>query len=181
MTQLPGCLILNSDFQPLSYMPLSVWPWEVTMHSLFRDRIVPVEFYEDIVVRSPSTQHRLPSVAALKQYAPGKKFAPFTRYNVMLRDEFHCQYCSQKFEPRDLTFDHVHPRALGGKSSWTNVVAACRECNAAKGNRTLMKPVRKPIRPDPRQLYELGRKFPPRHLHEQWVDYTYWDVPLEEA
>lgn len=181
MNALPGALVLNADFNPLSYHPLSVWDWQTTMHSLFRERISVVEYYPDLVIRSPRTEHRLPSVVALRDYAPGKRYAPFTRYNVMLRDEFTCQYCSQKFEPRDLTFDHVLPRARGGKSSWTNVCAACRTCNTLKGDKTIMKPVRVPFRPDPRQLYELGRRFPPKYLHEQWVDYTYWDVPLEET
>lgn len=181
MSHLPPALVLNADFQPLSYMPLSVWDWETTMHSLFRERVTVVEYYDGVYVRSPRTQHRLPSVVALKQYAPGKKNSPFTRFNVFLRDGFKCQYCGHKFSPHDLTFDHVRPRALGGASSWENVVAACRPCNHLKGDRTKMQPMRRPYRPNPYELYELGRKFPPRYLHESWQDYTYWDVPLDET
>ena len=179
--QFPPALVLNADFQPLSYHPLSTWDWETTIHSVYRDRVSVVEYYDDTFIRSPRTQHRLPSVVALKEYAPQKKLAPFTRFNVFLRDGFCCQYCSRKFEPKDLTFDHVLPRALGGTSSWTNVVAACRICNHLKGDKLHMKPLRKPYRPAPYEMYELGRQFPPRYLHASWADYTYWDVPLDET
>ena len=36
-------------------------------------------------------------------------------------------------QSHDLTFDHVIPRSQGGKTNWTNVVAACRPCNFKKG------------------------------------------------
>lgn len=32
------------------------------------------------------------------------------------------------------TIDHVVPRAHGGATEWPNEVAACRACNAAKGD-----------------------------------------------
>jgi len=38
--------------------------------------------------------------------------------------------------PKEATVDHVIPRSKGGASSWVNMVAACRDCNLAKGNRT---------------------------------------------
>ena len=38
---------------------------------------------------------------------------------------------------------------------------------------------RKPVRPSPEQLQNVGRKFPPNHLHDSWMDYLYWDAELE--
>lgn len=181
MTLFPPALVLNADFRPLSYHPLSTWDWETTIHSVFRDRVSVVEYYPDLRIHSPRTDYKVPSVVALKEYAPGKKLAPFTRFNVFLRDRFTCQYCGVKFDPRDLTFDHCTPRAMGGVSSWTNVVAADRICNHLKGDKTAMKPLRKPYRPSPFELYEIGRQFPPRYLHESWSDYVFWDVPLDET
>jgi hypothetical protein len=29
------------------------------------------------------------------------------------------------------------------------------------------------------ELQERGRKFPPNHLHQSWLDYLYWDIELE--
>jgi len=37
----------------------------------------------------------------------------------------------------------------------------------------------RPHRPTTFQLQEQGRKFPPNHLHQTWLDYLYWDVELE--
>jgi hypothetical protein len=34
-------------------------------------------------------------------------------------------------------------------------------------------------RPSTFELQELGRRFPPGHLHASWVDFLYWDVELE--
>jgi 5-methylcytosine-specific restriction endonuclease McrA len=104
----------------------------------------------------------------------------FTRFNLFLRDEFRCQYCGTK---GDLTFDHVVPRASGGVTSWENVVAACSPCNLRKGSRSLrqcgMSLRKPPRRPVSEQLHNVGRKFPPNHLHESWMDFLYWDAELE--
>ena len=45
-----------------------------------------------------------------------------------------CHYCNKIFPPRNLTMDHVVPLIRGGKSSKSNVVPSCRECNAQKKN-----------------------------------------------
>jgi len=38
---------------------------------------------------------------------------------------------------------------------------------------------KQPKRPSPSQLQNNGRKFPPNHLHESWMDFLYWDAELE--
>ncbi len=43
-----------------------------------------------------------------------------------------CHYCGRRFPPRQLTMDHVVPLARGGRSVRSNVVPACRDCNAKK-------------------------------------------------
>jgi 5-methylcytosine-specific restriction protein A len=43
-----------------------------------------------------------------------------------------CHYCEQSFPPKELTMDHVVPIARGGKSSKSNVVPCCKECNNQK-------------------------------------------------
>ncbi|RMD81991.1 MAG: HNH endonuclease [Lentisphaerae bacterium] len=47
--------------------------------------------------------------------------------------EGRCHYCGGTFKPSELTMDHVVPIVRGGKSTRTNVVPACRECNQDKG------------------------------------------------
>lgn len=71
----------------------------------------------------------------------GKNF--YTRESVYTdrmilygRDRHLCAYCGDKFEPKSLTIDHVHPKSRGGQNTWVNCVTACKPCNHRKGNRT---------------------------------------------
>ncbi|MGV6838860.1 MAG: HNH endonuclease [Planktomarina sp.] len=173
-------LVLNADYRPLSYYPLSVWPWQDAIKAAFLDRVSIVAEYDDYV-HSPTTKIKIPSVVVLKDYVKPQKRVAFTRFNLFLRDEFSCQYCGAKGE---LTFDHVVPRAKGGVTSWENVVAACSPCNLKKGARSLRQTglsLRKPPRqPAAEELRNLGRKFPPGHLHESWMDFLYWDAELDQ-
>jgi 5-methylcytosine-specific restriction endonuclease McrA len=60
----------------------------------------------------------------------------FSRLNIFARDGFTCQYCGRRSVRSELNLDHVVPRALGGRSTWENVVCSCVECNRRKGGRT---------------------------------------------
>ncbi len=172
-------LVLNADYRPLSYLPLSLWSWQDAVKAAFLDRVVVLAEYDE-VVHSPTVELRIPSVVVLKEFVRPAKSTAFTRFNLFLRDEFCCQYCGAK---DNLTFDHVLPRCRGGRTTWENVVASCGPCNLHKGSRTLKQSGlhlrRKPVRPTPEQLQNTGRKFPPNHLHDSWMDFLYWDAELE--
>jgi len=172
-------LVLNADYRPLSYFPLSLWSWQTAIKAVFLQRVNIVCEY-DRVVHSPSTELRLPSVIALKKYVRPARFPAFTRFNLFLRDRFSCQYCGLG---EDLTFDHIIPRSQGGRTTWQNVTTACALCNLKKGGKTPaqsgMHPQITPYRPTSHQLMENGRAFPPNYLHESWRDYLYWDSELE--
>jgi len=172
-------LVLNADFRPLSYYPLSLWSWQDAVKAVFMDRVNIVSEY-DLCVHSPSFEMRLPSVVSLKTYVKPALYPAFTRFNVFLRDRFTCQYCGSGEE---LTFDHVIPRSRGGQTRWDNVVAACSPCNLRKANampKTCgMHPRQKPYRPTVHELHRNGRGFPPNYLHDSWMDYLYWDSELE--
>ncbi len=172
-------LVLNADFRPLSYYPLSLWSWQETVKAVFLDRVNIVSEY-DRAVRSPSFEMRLPSVVALKTYVRPALYPAFTRFNVFLRDRFSCQYCGCKSE---LTFDHLIPRSRGGLTRWDNVVTACAPCNLKKGGLMPidagMIPYQHPDRPTVFELHRNGRLFPPNYLHHSWMDYLYWDTELE--
>lgn len=175
-------LVLNADFRPLSYFPLSLWSWQEAVKALFRESVTVLSEY-DTVVRSPSFEFKLPSVLVLKEYVPTARKPAFTRFNVFLRDEWHCQYCGSKETTNELTFDHVIPKSRGGKTSWTNIVTACRPCNTEKGHKLprecKMFPITEPVQPSIFELQDKGRKFPPNFLHKSWGDFLYWDSELD--
>lgn len=175
-------LVLNADFRPLSYFPLSLWSWQDAVKAVFLDRVAVLNEY-DTEVHSPRLTMRLPSVIALKDFVPSARKPAFTRFNVFLRDSFACQYCGHRQPAQDLTFDHVIPRSRGGRTTWENVVAACGTCNLRKGSRMprecRMFPRAAPRQPSTWELQDKGRGFPPNYLHQSWRDYLYWDSELE--
>ena len=47
-----------------------------------------------------------------------------------------CHYCEEKFDPEELTMDHIVPLARGGESTKGNVVPCCKSCNNKKKHYT---------------------------------------------
>ena len=80
-------LVLNADYRPLSYYPLSVWSWQDAIKSVFLQRVTIVSNY-DRVVSSPSFSMKLPSVIDLKNFINQQSNPNFKRLNVFLRDKF---------------------------------------------------------------------------------------------
>ena len=78
---------------------------------------------------------------------------PCTLTNVLRRDGFRCGYCGGPADTRD----HVIPRSRGGATSWTNLVAACADCNGRKRDRTPAQagmPLRvRPFQPTPVEVH----------------------------
>lgn len=130
---------------------------------------------------------RVPRVVLLTLYDRlPQRGVRFSRLNIMVRDNYTCQYCGKKGPKSDLNLDHVIPRVHGGVSSWVNVVTSCLDCNRLKGGRTPgqagMHLLRKPFRPNVAPLMELMQR---RMLHQAWkpffniVDLSYWTLELD--
>lgn len=174
-------LVLNADFQPVRVHPLSVWQFDRTMRAVLRDRVTVLEEY-DVEFNSANLTYRPPSVIALKRYVRIPERVAFNRINIFIRDDFRCQYCGETFPTNELTFDHVIPRAKGGRNSMDNVVACCAPCNSRKGDK-IWTPMKEPAVPNPR---EMARKVAKRkelikgELHADWLSYLYWSGVLEE-
>ena len=175
-------LLLNANFYPLSYFPLSLINWQSALKSAFLGRVDVVCEY-DTVIRSQSMTMKIPSVISLKKYLKIKTCPTFNRFNVFLRDDFTCQYCLLKLPTTNLTFDHVIPKYRNGKTNWKNVVTACTSCNFKKGHKQLhevdLTLHKFPKEPTSKDLQRIGRKYPPKHLHQSWMDFLYWDCNLE--
>lgn len=64
-----------------------------------------------------------------------KPIHPRLRFVVLLRDDFTCRYCGlSRDDGAVLVLDHVTPVAAGGENTKENLVTACTQCNAGKGD-----------------------------------------------
>ena len=79
------------------------------------------------------------STAAKKANSPhqptGCWIRPERRLAIYLRDGFRCLYCLADLhaaDPRDITLDHLTPKADGGSNAEGNLVTACRACNCSR-------------------------------------------------
>lgn len=70
-----------------------------------------------------------------KVYGKQRRDPPLTNHALFRRDQNICLYCGNRFLDSAMSRDHVVPLSRGGTDSWTNVVSACRRCNARKGSR----------------------------------------------
>ncbi len=122
------CLEISKD--PIE---LSKYTGEVRSSNLF--------IYSPQVIYLPENDISSPELRTIK----------FSRRNVFDRDKGICQYCNKKFPREQLSMDHIIPKSKGGPSSFTNIVTACKACNAFKDNRTPeeagMKLLKKPVAP----------------------------------
>lgn len=177
-------LLLNADHRPLSTFPLSVLSWHDACRAVVTDDVDVVREHETLC-RSARMSFRMPSVVALRQYVHVKRTPAFTRENMLLRDMSSCAYCGHRFASHDLTYDHVIPKAIGGKKTWTNIVMACndrveggrhiRGCNGLKACRTpeqAKMPLQwRPWQPTNNELAKVAMRFRKQKLHEHWLDY----------
>lgn len=171
-------LILNSDYTPLSLLPISTLSWKDSIKMSFLGQVSVIEYYDDWEVHSPSKTFKVPSVVISTTYVKKKYSVKFSRHNLLIRDNFSCQYCNEKLEPASLTIDHVIPRVKGGKTTWENVVSACIKCNGLKGHKNYMKPRIKPFKPDYYRLLDNVKSMPLKIPSEKWIPYLQWDDHL---
>ncbi|MGY6500224.1 MAG: HNH endonuclease [Acidimicrobiales bacterium] len=150
-------LVLNASFEPLSVI------------SARRAVVLVLSDKADMVHPSGHAFHAerlavdVPSVVRLRYYVtvPYQRSIALSRRAVFHRDQGTCQYCGNKAE----SIDHVVPRSRGGEHDWCNVVAACRRCNAHKGDR-LLSEISMTLR---------SRPAPPRS--GSWVAHAVAEVP----
>ena len=123
-----SCILLNGD-----YTFLSLVDWKKAIGLMVADKVRVLKF-SDRVIRGVSRTFRVPAVAVLAKVVRSvyRGHVPFSRRNVLLRDEFTCGYCGTRTRP--ITIDHVIPKSRGGRTDFDNCVACCRTCNQKKGS-----------------------------------------------
>lgn len=162
-------LLLNA-----TYVPLKVLTWQKAIMLYFGGKVEIVESYDDFDLNSPSMTMKCPAVVRLKKYVrTNTSQVKFSRSNIFARDGYTCQYCNRAFQADRLTFDHVTPRARGGKTEWSNIVTACYPCNSKKGNRTpeeaKMIPKSRPYKPEDHPVLRVRLSSP--RTPEVWETY----------
>ncbi len=157
-------LVLNQD-----YSPLSVCTAERAFLLIFLEKAELVHDDPQQKIRTVKDDYPMPSVIRLQKYI----FIPYksvllSRQNVFKRDGQKCQYCGSS---KDLTLDHVIPKSKGGKSTWNNLVAACKRCNSLKGDKSPeeaeMPLAKKPFKPSYIMFVRNFSGF----TSEQWMKY----------
>jgi 5-methylcytosine-specific restriction endonuclease McrA len=109
------------------FIPVKVITWRRALCMSLIEKVEVLASYER-EVRTISHSFLAPAVVRLLGVVRARpQLVRFSRRNVYLRDNHRCQYCGDSFSDAELT---------GGKTSWTNVVAACGSCNRRKGGRT---------------------------------------------
>lgn len=177
-------LVLSAGYEPVARVH-----WQRAVALLFQGKVEVVEEYDDKEIRSITFTLKMPSVVRFLRAIRGKKKAvKFSRQNVYARDGGRCQYCVSKVARFEATYDHVVPRAHGGKTTWENIVIACVPCNQRKGGRTPaqagMRLKTSPVRPKKLpELLSVTFTFQPG-MPDSWRtwlrDIAYWNAELEE-
>ncbi len=170
-------LVLSQSFEPIKIVS-----WQRAITLLFLGKVEVIEEY-DRGIKHTTFVMKVPAVVRLLQaFRRHKKPVKFSRINIYGRDRFSCQYCGVKLTLAQGTYDHVVPRAQGGKTEWTNIVTCCEPCNSRKACRTPqeagMRLLSKPVQPAwvPVMSISVGATLP-----EAWRDYLYWSGDLDRS
>lgn len=164
-----------------SYEPIKVISWQRAITLLSLGKVEVIEEY-DRDIRTVSVVIKMPAVVRLlRAFRRHKKPVKFSRVNIYARDKYRCQYCGKKAPMKELTYDHVMPRSRGGKTTWTNIVTCCYECNRTKANRTpreaRMRLRKEPIQP--KWVPAVSIRLSASSMPDAWRDYLYWTGTID--
>jgi len=163
-------LLLNATFEPLS-----VLDWKKAVVLLYLGKVEVIREY-DKEIKGVSISMKQPAVIRLLRFVRNNHVnVKFSRKNIFIRDDYTCQYCGERFDPKDLTCDHITPKSRGGIAEWSNIVTSCTCCNLKKGDKLPdevdMYPKKRPMRPN--GFYLLMLHVGVRFLPEHWKDYIF--------
>ena len=154
--------------------PINICNWKRALVLLMKGKAENARILNDLDSMIKVENILIPRVIKLTyDLAVPYKELPFCRENILVRDDFVCQYCGKKFKPEELTLDHVFPKSRLGPDIWENIVACCKECNQKKADRTpkeaRMKLLRRPYRPKDYLRFELLKY--PENIVKYWQEF----------
>lgn len=163
------------------YEPIKVISWQRAITLLSLGKVEVIEEY-DAEIRAVSLVIKIPAVVRLlRAFRRHAKPVKFSRINIYARDGYKCQYCGDKCGISELTYDHVMPRAQGGRTTWENIVTCCYPCNYAKGNRTPTE-ARMALRnvpSRPQWIPAVTIRVSTKSVPDAWRDYLYWTGEIQ--
>lgn len=163
-------LLVNSTYEPIGFLTT-----RRAMKLLAKNKVDVLECWTGSYV---SHGHKgaiaMPALMRLRVRAPHRRQPPrFQRRTLFERDAWSCQYCGAPLSRRSATVDHLVPRSKGGKTTWTNCVASCLQCNKRKGDTPVeefdMRLVKRPTLPSARHVWAADVR---GSWHETWNQYV---------
>lgn len=167
--------------------PLRLVSWQRAISLVFAGKVEVLESFDERPIRAISVELRRPAVVRyLRRVKLHVPLVRFSRENLWLRDDGRCQYCGVRLARSEFTFDHVLPRAQGGRTCWENIVVACVPCNRDKAARTPAEAglvlARQPARPAslPTTRWLLPADRTPSAFRPYLRDVAFWHGALDE-
>lgn len=193
-------LVLNKGWVPISIMPVKKAITKVagglatfldtenyTTYSFEEWMSLPVEDGEPFIQTSHS-KIKVPEIIILSDYDKlPKREVKLTRRNLLIRDNYTCQYTGVRISMDTATIDHVIPRSKGGSSTWDNLVMCCLDVNAKKADKTLSEAglvlAKKPEKPKWSPIYARFARLASANIPESWnkfikIDGNPFEVPI---
>ncbi len=167
-------LVLNSDYQPLSLLPLSTISWQEAIKMIITNDAKVSDQIDDLYIRSEKLKFNFPTVIILNKYVNNKYKIKLSKSNIFLRDNYTCCFCNKFlfYEKEKLTVDHIIPKSKGGKNVWENLISSCNTCNNNKGNKIIY-PKIMPKKPSFHELLDKITQIPIYIEHHSWKKYLY--------
>lgn len=162
-------LLLSSSYEVIGFIPLK----KVIKH-LCNNKVEVISYWDESIPMI-NGENVLPSIVRLKKHFYRRTYinTNFSRNEMIQRDNSTCQYCGLFLPLKEVTVDHVVPKFLGGKTSYTNCVTCCKACNSKKANKTLeqcgMKLLKSPTYPSNNRI-----SFKSKNWHPDWNNFIYY-------
>ena len=124
------CLLLNFDYLPINQISI-----KKAIKLIAKQKVEIIKNSEEkihINMYKPQVIRLLHSISHLYN-----RKIPWSKQNIFIRDEYHCQYCGFEVTKKTASIDHIIPKSKGGKNSFLNTVCACKDCNSKKSNKLL--------------------------------------------